>query len=388
MARNKTRIFVEATPLLDKYMSGIGHLTLRLVEALCGPKYRSEVDIILVAPFDKMHLLKQRTGHLPVRHKAIPLPAKVLYGLWKFNVIPPLDLWLGKGVYFFPNYRNWRLARSKSITYVHDLSFKEVPHTVSPANQQFLVRHMPAWLRHTDRVAALSKNTWAAVEREYHVPKRDISLVYAGIDLDLFYPRDDKEAVDVRKKYNVPAKYFMFLSTIEPRKSVDVLLDAYEALPQKTRDTYALLLVGASGWLNEKIVARVKAMQAKGDQVIWPQTFVPDEELPALLSGATLLIHPAMYEGFGITPLEAMACRTPVIVANNTSLPEVVGDTGVYFKTGDASDLRQKITTMLDSPQKRRALAQKGYDRAQQFTWGHAATQFMKCVHKLQEDRE
>jgi glycosyltransferase involved in cell wall biosynthesis len=388
MARmtSPTKIYVDATSLLlVRNLSGVGHMVVNLIKAIHDDERRDQVEVIMVAPFNKMSVVREQTKGLNVRYKSIPLPAKVLFGLTKFNILPPFDLILGKGVYFFPNFRNFPVWRpgSKSITCVHDIAFYFFPQYVAPRNQRFLQRNMPKWLKRTDLVLAVSESTKRDVAKVYKFPKKRIAVMYNGIDLDLFYRRTQKEIATAKKTYGVKGKYFMFLSTVEPRKNVDGLLAAYDALPEKVCQEYALLLVGASGWLNEQTRETIKAMRARGRTIIWPQTFVPDQDVPALLSGATCLVHPANYEGFGITPLEAMACGTPVIVGRNSSLPEVVGDTGWYVDVTDTPALAKQMIYVIEHPVAAQALAVRAQARAQDFTWHRAGAKLLDCIIDL-----
>jgi glycosyltransferase involved in cell wall biosynthesis len=377
-----TKLFVEATPLLDEHLSGIGHLVMSMLQELTKPGVLDGRQVVLVAPIDKMSFLKSRTKGMLVSYKSIPLPARILYLLMKRNLVPPLDLVLGRGVYLFPNYRNWRLAGSRSITYIHDMSFRVYPQYVSPRNLAFLERNMPAWLKQTDVVAVLSEQTKKDLVHYYEYPATNIDVVPCGIDPQLFNSRSVKDSQKTAEKYDVTMPYLMFLSTVEPRKNLLNLLRAYEQLPARIRDKYALLIIGANGWLNSDTLTVIRKLQKDGLHIFWPQTFVPDEDLPLLLSGATMLLFPSYYEGFGIPALEAMACRTSVIVARNSSFPEVVGDAGLYVEPDDPKDIGDKITHLIDNSKERERYARAGYERSKQFSWAAAAHVLAKIIAK------
>jgi glycosyltransferase involved in cell wall biosynthesis len=369
-------------------MSGIGHTLLNLLTVMANEENQKRVSLTLIAPIDKMSILKERTKGMSVKYRSIPIPAKFFYGLMKYNITPPLDLYFGQGVYLFPNFRNWRLARSVSVTYIHDLAFKIFPQYVAPKNQKFLERNTPGWLKQTNRIVAVSKCTKKDIIEYYKYPENHIKVIYNGINLDEFYPRPLSEITAVKEKYSIKGKYLIFLSTIEPRKNVLTLLEAYGQLPREYLETYSLVLVGSNGWLNDGIVDQIQLMQETGYSIIWPQTFVPDEDLPSLLSGAEILIHPAYYEGFGISPLQAMSCGTPVVVADNSSLPEVVGDTGLYFKTTDVRDLKEKIVYALSDSRSMHKLGEQGRQRARYFTWAVAGKSLVDYILLLSHHLE
>jgi glycosyltransferase involved in cell wall biosynthesis len=378
--KSSPQIFIESTPLLDTHLSGIGHSLLSLIKELAIINQNKRFNIKLVVPVDKLSLLKQRTQDLDVGYKTIPLPARVMYVLMKFNLLPPLDIWLGTGVYVFPNYRNWPVRRSRSITFIHDLGFCVYPEFVSPKNLAFLKRNMPSWLRQTNIAVSISEQTKLDIIKYYNYPEAKINTIYLGVNPKDFYHRTNSEIDSVKHKYRLPSKYFIFLSTIEPRKNVENLLKAYKALPPEIRDKYGLVLIGARGWLSDTTVQLINKLQSSSFNIIWPQNYVPDEDLPALLSGATMLIHPSYYEGFGISPLQAMACRVPVIVANNSSMPEVVGKAGLYVDANNYEDLANKIVELVQDKEEQKNNSLLGYSRSKQFGWEKSAKQLHELI--------
>ncbi len=147
------------------------------------------------------------------------------------------------------------------------------------------------------------------------------------------------------------------------------LLEAYKLLPESLRKQYTLVIVGGSGWLNEPIMEAIKQDQAAGYDIIKPQVYMPEEDLPMLQSGATILVHPALYEGFGISTLQAMACGTPVIAANNSSLPEVVGEAAILINAEDTKDISDKMETLLKDTGMQSKLVNRGLTQVQNYSW-------------------
>jgi glycosyltransferase involved in cell wall biosynthesis len=190
----------------------------------------------------------------------------------------------------------------------------------------------------------------------------------------------------VAVKYGIDKSYIIFLSTIEPRKNVDGLLDAYSLLPEDVRQQTALVLIGSAGWLNGKTVSRIKMMKESGYDIVWPSTYVPDSDLPALLSGASIMVHPAFYEGFGISPLQSMACKTPVIVSRNSSLTEVVGDAGLYVDPNSARNIADKILVLLGDKILQKKLSLAGHKRAELFSWSKSADMLSEIILELNHD--
>lgn len=368
-----TKIFIEASALSEDRISGIGHMTLELIKALeKHPDNKRKFKIVLVVAFDKKKQL-DRWGFDKVSYKTIPIPMRPFNMIWKFDLLPPMDLWLGKGVYVFPNYKNWRLLFSRSLTYICDIGYILYPQFVSPKNLRFMQKNMPKWIKRADKVLAISKNAQAEIIEALDVKSTKMLLVSCGVDEQVFYKRPKAEIERLKKTYGITKDYILYLGNIEPRKNTVRLVEAYKLLPAGLRGRYSLVIVGGGGWLNEPINEAIKQARSEGYDIVRPDKYIPEEELPALQSGATILVHPALYEGFGISLLQAMSCGTPVIAADNSSLPEVVGNAALLVDAENEQDISDKMKTLLEDKQLRGQLADKGTERARQYSWDKSA---------------
>jgi alpha-1,3-rhamnosyl/mannosyltransferase len=168
---------------------------------------------------------------------------------------------------------------------------------------------------------------------------------------------------------------------LEPRKNIDRLLQAYQQLPVATRKEYGLVLIGGGGWLNDQTLKLIDELVAEGLNIFHPKQYVEDADLPAIYSGATLLTHPAIYEGFGIPPIQAMACGVPVAASNIPSIAEVVGKSALLFDPYSVEDISRTLQRALDSESVRRDLSTQGKTQAAKFTWAHSA-EILKDVIK------
>lgn len=376
----KTKIFIEASSIAEQRVSGIGHMTSELVRALDRhPDNGKSFEIVLVICSDRAQYLEQWNFN-NVKVKRLLFPQRVFNILWKFDLLPPIDVICGHGAYIFPNYKNWRLISSSSFTFVCDVSYLVVPQFVSPKNQKFLEKNISKWTKRATKVLAISQSAKEEIIQYLKIPKDKLALIYCGIDPSVFYPRTKNEVENVKEKYRLPQKYILFLSNIEPRKNVLNLLEAYKKLPKHLRDEYALLLIGGGGWLNEPILAAIDEAVQEGYNVVRPSRYIPDSDLPALHTGAELLVHPAYYEGFGIAPLQAMACGTPVVVANNSSLIEVVGNAGLLVDANDANDISVKIKELLENSELRMSLIDEGMTQSTKYTWEQSAKDLIREV--------
>lgn len=195
-----------------------------------------------------------------------------------------------------------------------------------------------------------------------------------------FRPHTAQETSAVLQSHDLThGQYVLALGTLEPRKNLGVAIEAYSKLPATIQDRYPLLMVGMTGWLSEPLERMVRPLLAKG--LIRQLGFLPEEELPQVVAGATCMVYPSVYEGFGLPPLEAMACGVPVITSNAASLPEVVGDAGVLVHPHDTDAFKLAMEQMLDNPDARNEKAAQGLKRSRQFSWDRCADQTQDIYH-------
>ncbi len=382
-SQQKTKVFFDAFPLVFDRPSGIGHLMVETIRALeANKEFADKHQLVLIAPRSGLKKL-DRWGFKTTIHKAVPVKGRIWSALVLYRLLPPADLFFGKGVYVFSNYTTWPLLFSKSVTYIHDLNFVENPDTVSPKTYRVLSKNMKLWIKRTDHIVTISEFSKKEIKKIYDVADERISVVLCGVDDKKFYPLDTNIVESIKKKYEISGEYILFLSNIEPRKNIDRLLDAYAALPDNLHDSYSLLLVGGDGWRNESTLNKIEHLRSEGLRIIRPKHYVPDEHLPALISGATVLAHPALYEGFGLSPLQAMACGTPVIVSDTTSLPEVVGGSGLYIDPSSTEDIKSKMAQILTNKKQRQEYSKLGLERSKMFRWSYAANSLNDIFSRL-----
>lgn|GEM_PF-177450 len=380
MKEIKKALYLDAMALVPGKKSGVGVTIERTLEQLLKNPSLKNWEINLVVTLGKAKYISKYSS-ANVHIKTIFLPARVLEVFSRTGLLLPIDWFLGNGVYVFPNYRNLPLWHSRSITYVYDIAYIKYPETVQVKNQKYLNKFMPGWVRRTDRVVTISKQVKYEIEKYLGLSESRIDIVPCGVDRSVFYKRDTAEIEAAKNTYSIPYdKYFLFVGNIEPRKNLEKLLDAYDSLPPTIQKQYGLVFVGGNGWQNDAFYKKLTNMQQQNKNVYKVSKYVESTDLPALLSGASLLIHPAIYEGFGITPLEAMACGTPVAVADVPSIREVVKDAGIYFDPNDVQAMAGAISQVLTQSNAVADNIVRGLAIATDLSWQNAAQELYKII--------
>jgi glycosyltransferase involved in cell wall biosynthesis len=267
---------------------------------------------------------------------------------------------------------------TRTIVTVHDLSFVRMPECFEPALLAYLMANVPRAIARADWILADSESTRQDLVALLDAPADRISVIYPGIE-PRFHAITDADVLQrVRTRYDLPERFVLSVGTVQPRKNYVGLMRAFARLPESN---VSLVIAGGRGWLSDDIYRAVEELGL--DARVRFLGFVDDVDLPALYSMAALFALPSLYEGFGIPLLEAMACGTPVIAADNSSLPEVVGDAGILVDAHDTDALAQAMQQLLEDTEQQQRLARRGRARARQFTWRHAAEQLLSTYRRV-----
>ncbi len=372
-------IYIDALSIAHTHRSGVAHTLHRTLEFLL--KEENNYNIVLVVPLRKAKLLPEDIiKSKKVTIKTIPLPGKVFELFLRLRLVPPVDLFLGKGVYVFPNFKNWPLWNSRSITYIHDLTFMRYPDFVEEKNLKYLTRYIHRWINRADCVVTVSEHAKREINELLHVPESAINVIYNGVDAESFKPQSVKKIAETKQRYELPSEYLLAVGNVEPRKNLERLVAVYTKLPKDIRTKYPLVLVGGGGWRNEGIQQAIDQANKTTTQIIKPSKYVEDDDLPALIAGARAFVHPALYEGFGIPPLEAMACNVPVASSDSSSLPEVVGEAAALFAPTNENEMKKAILAVLSDEKLRQRYKAAGLERAQLFTWKQSAIKLSATI--------
>jgi glycosyltransferase involved in cell wall biosynthesis len=268
-----------------------------------------------------------------------------------------------------------------SVVTVMDLSFMVFPETLRTP-QRFYQRVFTRWsAQRANHLIAISNRTARDLNQFFAVPADRVSVVFPGVDTAHRPIKDEAKINHFRQRHSLPERFILFIGTLEPRKNLLTLLEAYAEFRRQTHTGHKLVLGGAPGWFYQPVLAAVEDL-GLGTDVMFPG-FIPDDELPLWYNAADVFVYPSLYEGFGLPPLEAMACGTPVIVSSASSLPEVVGDAALLASPHKPEEWAMALSSLCNDAGLRNALATRGPQRAQQFSWKRTARETAKVYRTV-----
>lgn len=301
---------------------------------------------------------------------------------WEQLQLPSLLEEMRVDLYHNPTFALPLVKPCSLVTTIHDVVFEARPDLVAPSLCAYLQGATRRAAQVADHIITGSHHSAACIRQAYDVPPERISVICDAVDHEVFFPayRGTIEA-EFRARHDIRGRYVLYVGSLEPKKNIDYLLQAYHKLRQEWDDEVLLVLAGSCDAAEYDIVEALEAFAVRDATVV--TGFLPDRYLPAAYAAATAFVYPSVYEGFGLPPLEAMATGTPVLVARATSLPEVVGDAGLYADPDDPDDLAQQLRLLLSDEDLRHNLSVSGRERARQFQWALAAVDTLDVYHRV-----
>lgn len=287
--------------------------------------------------------------------------------LWE-QAVQPCSLRSGKvDLLHSPAFVSPLIASCPSVITVHDLSFLLYPKGFRRWNRGYLRLFTRFSVTKARRVIAVSQSTRDDLLRFYGLSPEKVDVIHNGVD-PRFRPLADDQVAAFRERRGLPERFVLFVGTLEPRKNVVRLIEAYAQLPPSRPP---LMLVGGKGWLYDEVLSKVEEL-ALTERVHFVG-YVAAEELPWWYNAAEIFVYPSLYEGFGLPPLEAMACGTPVITSTASSLPEVVGQAGVLIDPADVESLAGALARVLGDTTLQAQMREAGVEQAACFSWPKTA---------------
>ena len=307
-----------------------------------------------------------------------------LYRLISSHIYLPYHLFFGRDsdITVFFNYIVPPGVKGKKVVFIHDMAFKVHPETVRRRTKYVLNLALKKSCKRADHIITVSQFSKKEIIKYLNVPEDKISVMYNGVDLSLYHPNYmDEDIQRVKRKYNIQNNYFLYLGTLEPRKNLERLIEAYGLLIKEMPNCPVLVLAGGNGWLYNNIYKMVNLMHL--EKYVFFTGYVKQVDVPLLMKGAFAFLFPSVYEGFGMPPLEAMACGTPVLVSNTASLPEIVGEAGVQVDPYSVASIKEGMKLLIENDELRNELSSRGIIRAQRFTWDSSVSVLLSVFEKL-----
>lgn len=325
------------TRILNAPLTGVQRVTIELLKRM------PEVETVRPSP-----LFKGPFGHA-----------------WEQGILP---FRVGRDTLWSPS-NTGPLAVSRQVVTVHDLATLECSEGFSAGFRAYYTWLFPRLLPRLPAIITISNYTKERICHYYGIPEARIHVIPLGVDHEHFTPQPPEKIKDLRQRLGLPERYILFLGALSGRKNVGRLIQAWNMAQSRVDGDIGLVIAGAAG------AAHVFDGQAL--PLLPPRTLltgrVTDADLPALLSGAMLFVFPSLYEGFGLPPLEAMACGTPCMVSSTTSLPEVVGNAATLTDPLDVPTMADRLVDLLSRPSQLEDLRSAGLAQARRFTWDDCA---------------
>ena len=297
------------------------------------------------------------------------LPTRVHRIVWEQTLFPLLVRRYRLDVLHSPHYTTPVVASCARVVTFHDMTFFLHPEAHLLYKTVFFRAMIPVSARRADAVIAISQNTRKDILRLFPINPAKVFTIPYGI-ASMFHPRLKDDQRQVLGKYGLPAEFVLYVGNLEPRKNLPMLLCAFAKLVQRGLP-HTLVLVGSRGWMDDEIFATLRDLNL-GQRVLLPG-FIPQVDLPALYSAASVFVYVSRYEGFGLPVLEAMACGAPVITSNVASMPEIAGTASILIDPSSEAELADAMLQVLTDNELRLRLSHEGVNRSRSFSWERAA---------------
>lgn len=371
------RVGIDGIPLATP-KTGIGHYTSELVRALSGLYPDDDFEIIAPVVLSPA-ALRPDLRALPANLKIV-LPKTRLRRYWFGIALPMYISRSGIELFHGTNYEVPMCGRRPSVVTVHDLSLFLFPETHEERLVARAKRRYPRMMRRARAIITPTNAVRNELCQEFSISQEKIQVIPEA-PRRLFQPVDHGIADGITRRMGIEGKFVLFVGTVEPRKNLVTLIRAFSHVLESTELKPQLVIAGRKGWLSEDLSSLIQQLDL-ADRITFTG-YVSEENLRILYSSCEVCVYPSLYEGFGLPPLEAMACGAPVITSRIRAIEETVGEAAVLVDPNDSHALAGAIAEILTDPNMREKLSAAGLKRAAQFTWEETARQTMEVYRKV-----
>jgi glycosyltransferase involved in cell wall biosynthesis len=381
-------IVIDVRPLMGGKWSGVETYIYHLIKHISKLNLENNYILFANAKNDQQKYIPD-FGRKNIQIIQTHIPNKILnFGLLFFKY-PKLDKFLEKKLHLkidlwvFPDLRPYALSKNTaSIQTVHDLCFERFPQFFSAKSRLWFKLLQPKKLiSRADKIIAVSHSTKEDLENIYQIPKEKIEVVYEGIDEEFSSRMNELSWINIKNKYKLPHDYFLFLSTLEPRKNLKNLLLAFEEYKKRNNNQTKLVLVGQE---QSEIFSKLHIPDSTD---IIQTGFISEDEKPYFYKHAKALIYPSFFEGFGLPLLEAMKCGTPIITSNSSSMPEIAGGSAIYIDPNDTHTIVTAMEKIEDTTQSKK-LTDNSRIQIKKFNWDECAKSTLKLIKETIENKK
>jgi len=367
-------IAVNTRFLLKDRLEGIGWFTYETVRRLAKNHPEHQFLFFFDRPFDKQFIfgdnIKPLVIYPPARHP-------FLFYLWfEFGVTNALKKHKADIFLSTDGFLSLKTA-IPTLLVIHDLAHVHFPNQVKFSEQKYYNYFMPKFAKRANRIATVSEYSKTDIHQQYQIPLESIDVVYNGVR-EAFQPLDELTKATTKAKYSKGQAYFFYIGAVHPRKNIHRVITAFDQFKKSTNASTKLLIAGRFAWQTGVVKDAYDQANFKAD--IKFLNYVADEEVPLLMGSALGFVYVSLFEGFGIPLLEAMNCEVPIITADVSSMPEVVGDAAISVSPESIKAIQNAMIEIYAQPKKRDSLINAGKKQKEQFSWDQTANKLMNSL--------
>ena len=382
------KVSVNIQPLLHNAKSGVGFYEAGLLQSMVKKK-DTLFALNYFSGFKNRKVKEEKVQNYLNDNVKIGVckwfSATIYQMLWAFFPIPYRLFFHEKAdISQFFNYYIPPGVNGKKVVVIYDTVIKDFPETVRLKTKVMLKLTLKKSIKRADKIITISDFSKKCIMHHFSIDEQKIEVIPCGVDHTSFKKIDDQIFIEsIKQKYRISGEYFLYLGNLEPRKNIERLIEAYALALKERRNLPTLVIAGGKGWLYSSIFQKVKQLDI-AEQVHFTG-YVEDDDVPVLMNGAQVFCFPSLYEGFGMPPLEAMACGTPVLVSHTSSIPEVVGECGIYVNPYSVEQISQELIRLSNDVELRNELEKRGLERSRMFSWDISAEKLVLVYKKILE---